>query len=184
MEGLTCNAFFCDGRLEEIWVHCSRRELEKGENSVTICAENKSSEQRFRRSGTRTHARTCTMLSDTNRDEHWDTAFNIITCHSICRSLRWICAHKQYLLETPYVSPLCMFGESVFALIPDHEVRAAKLRNRWISGCWAGRDASSDEHPVGTKFGVLKCSSVRRKPPGEQWSRRQKNRGSRYELEF
>ena len=29
-----------------------------------------------------------------------------------------------------------MFGESVFALIPDHEVRAAKLTNRWISGCW------------------------------------------------
>ena len=28
-----------------------------------------------------------------------------------------------------------MFGESVFALIPDHEVRAAKVTNRWISGC-------------------------------------------------
>ena len=41
----------------------------------------------------------------------------------------------QYLLGTPYVSPLCMFGESVFVLIPDHEVRAAKLTNRWISGC-------------------------------------------------
>ena len=40
----------------------------------------------------------------------------------------------QYLLGTPYVSHLCMFGESVFALIPDHEVRAAKLTNRWISG--------------------------------------------------
>ena len=39
-----------------------------------------------------------------------------------------------------------MFGESVFALIPDHEVRAAKLTNRWISGCWWGRHASSDEH--------------------------------------
>ena len=38
-----------------------------------------------------------------------------------------------------------MFHESVFALIPDHEVRAAKLTNRWISGCWRGRDASSDE---------------------------------------
>ena len=79
----------------------------------------------------------------------------------------------QYLLGTLYVSPLCMFGESVFALIPDHEVRAAKLSNRWISGCWWGRDASSDEHLVGTKFGVLKCRSVRRKPPGEQWSRRE-----------
>ena len=52
----------------------------------------------------------------------------------------------QYLLGTPYVSPLCMLGESLFALIPDHEVRAAKLTNRWISGCWWGRDASSDEH--------------------------------------
>ena len=29
----------------------------------------------------------------------------------------------QYLLGTPYVSLLCIFGESVFALIPDHEVR-------------------------------------------------------------
>ena len=61
----------------------------------------------------------------------------------------------QYLLGTPYVSPLCMFGESAFALIPDHEVRAAKLTNRWISGCWWGRDASSDEHLVGTKHGLL-----------------------------
>ena len=40
----------------------------------------------------------------------------------------------QHLLGTPHVSPLCMFGESLFALIPDHEVRAAKLTNRWISG--------------------------------------------------
>ena len=79
----------------------------------------------------------------------------------------------QYLLGTPYVSPLCMFGESVFALIPDHEVRAAKLTNRWISGCWWGRDASSDEHLVGTKLILLKCRSVRRKQPGEQWSRRE-----------
>ena len=55
----------------------------------------------------------------------------------------------QYLLGTPYVSPLCMFGESVFALIPDHEVRAAKLTIRWIRGSWWGRDASSDEHLVG-----------------------------------
>ena len=78
----------------------------------------------------------------------------------------------QYLLGTPYVSPLCMFGESVFALIPDHAVRADKLTNRWISGSDGG-DASSDEHLVGTKHGLLKCRSFRRKPPGEQWSRRE-----------
>ena len=79
----------------------------------------------------------------------------------------------QYLLGTPHVSLSCMFGESVFALIPDHEVRAAKRTNRWISGCWWGRDASSDEHLVVTKHGLLKCRSVRRKLPGEQWSRRE-----------
>ena len=79
----------------------------------------------------------------------------------------------QYLLETPHVSPLCMFGDSVFALIPDHEVRTAKLTNRWISGSWWGRDASSDEHLVGRSMVCLKCRSVRRKPPGEQWSRRE-----------
>ena len=77
-----------------------------------------------------------------------------------------------YLLGTPYVSLSCMFGESVIALIPNHEVRAAKLTNRWISGCWWGRDASSDEHLVGMKHGLLKCRSVRRKAPGERWSRR------------
>ena len=63
--------------------------------------------------------------------------------------------------------------ESVFALIPDHEVRAPKLTNRWISGCWWRRDASSDGHLVETKHGLLECRSVRRKPPGEQWSRRE-----------
>ena len=78
-----------------------------------------------------------------------------------------------------------MFGESVFALIPDHEVRAAKLTNRWISGCWWGRDASSDEHLVETKYGLLKCRSVRRKPPEEQWSRREtiEARGPKWNFE-
>ena len=63
-------------------------------------------------------------------------------------------------------------------------MRAAKLTNRWISGCWWRRDASSYEHLVGTKFGVLKCRSVRRKPPGEQWSRREtvEARGTKWNL--
>ena len=77
------------------------------------------------------------------------------------------------LVLASYVSPLRVFGESVFAMIPDHEVRAATLRNKWMSGCWWGRDASSGEHLVGAKFGSLKCKSVRRKPPGEQCSRRE-----------
>ena len=38
--------------------------------------------------------RTRTMLPDTNRDEHWHTAFSNFTCHCICSSLRWTCALK------------------------------------------------------------------------------------------
>ena len=77
-----------------------------------------------------------------------------------------------------------MFGESVFALIPDDDVRAAKVTNRWISGCWWG-DASSDEHLVGTKHVLLKCRSVRRTPPGEQWSRREtvEARGTKWKFD-
>ena len=55
-------------------------------------------------------------------------------------------------MGTPYASALCVFGESIFAVILDHEVRAAKLTNRLISGCQWRRDALSDEHLVGTKF--------------------------------
>ena len=143
---------------------CAR---EKVDNSVTICDENKSSQKRLRRSGTRTHTGTRTMLSDTNRNEHWHTAFSIVS-HAIPFAVRYAGfvltrfsvrsdgrTPFQYLLGPPHVKPLCMFGESVFALIPDHEVRAAKLTNRWISGL------------VGTKCGVLECRSVRRKPLGE-----------------
>ena len=90
----------------------------------------------------------------------------------------------QYLLGTPYVSPLCMFGESVFALIPDHEVRAAKLTNRWISGCWWGRDASSDEHLVGMKHGLLQCRSVLQKTSWRAVEPTLNGRGSRDEVEF
>ena len=65
-----------------------------------------------------------------------------------------------------------MFGESVFALIPDHEVRAAKLTNRWISV--AGGDEM--HRRMNTWWGRSMVSQVQissRKPPGEQWSRRE-----------
>ena len=51
-----------------------------------------------------------------------------------------------FVLRAQYDSPLCVLGESVFALSPDREVRAAKLTNRWISGCLWRRDVSSDEN--------------------------------------
>ena len=43
----------------------------------------------------------------------------------------WLELHIYiYIYIYIYISPLCMFGESVFALIPNHEVRAAKTTNR------------------------------------------------------
>ena len=90
-------------------------------------------------------------------------------------SVRWICALKihsatrrQNAIPILARNSKCVTFVHVWCVRvdPDHEVRAAKLTNRWISGCWWGRDASSDEHLVGTKHGLLKCKSVRRKPPG------------------
>ena len=76
----------------------------------------------------------------------------------------------QYLSGAPYASVVFVLGESIFAMILDHEVRAGKLTNRWISCCWWRLDALSEEHLVGTKFGLHKCRLVRRQPLGEQWS--------------
>ena len=89
------------------------------------------------------------QCTDTYKDSH-DAAR-----HKLRRTLA--CSFQQFYLpfHLQFVTldhPLCMFGESVFALIPDHEMRATKLMNRWISGSWWGRDASSDEHLVGTKW--------------------------------
>ena len=84
----------CDKEMGTIDVCRKVAQREKVENGAKICAKNKSSEQRVCRSCTRTHTGTRTMLSDTNRDEHWHTAFSNVTCHSICSSLRWISASK------------------------------------------------------------------------------------------
>ena len=95
---------------------------------------------RFCRSSARTHTATRTMLQtqiETNigvqlsaisLPYHFQfVTLDLFSQDSQCDDGR---TPFQDLLETPCVSPLCMFGESVFALIPDHEVRAAKLTNR------------------------------------------------------
>ena len=84
----------CDKEMSIIDV-CGKVARER--NAITVlrfAPKNKSSEQRVCRSSTRTHSGTRTMLPDTNRDEHWHTAFSNFTCHSICDSLRWICSFK------------------------------------------------------------------------------------------
>ena len=65
------------------------------------------------------------------------------------------------------------FGESVFALIPGSRSACSQTDEQMDQWLLVGLVASSDEHLVETKHGLLKCRSVRRKPPGEQWSRRE-----------
>ena len=91
----------------------------------------------------------------------------------------------QYLLGTPCVSLLCMFGESVFALIPDHEVRASQTDEQMDQWLLVGTRCFVRRTLVGTKHDLPKRRSVRRKPHGEQWSRREtiEARGTRWNFD-
>ena len=158
----------------------------KRENSVKICAKNKSSEQRVL-------SKQCT---DTFRDSHDATrhtsrrtlAYSFqqfyLPFHLRFVTLDLCCQDSQCDPTAERHSNICSKLRMCITFVhvwwigirvDPRSVKcgAAKLTNRWISGCWWGRDASSDEHLVGTKHGLLMCRSVRRKPPGEQWSRRE-----------
>ena len=51
------------------------------------------------------------MLQDTNRDEHWHTAFSNFTCYSVCDSLRWICSLKSHS-ATRRQNPIPIFARN------------------------------------------------------------------------
>ena len=70
-----------------------------------------------------------------------------------------------------YASPLCIVGEAIFALVPDAEIWAAKLENRWIERVWRGRGSSTDEHLVGIRFGLLRARSIKRRTLAARWSK-------------
>ena len=73
-----------------------------------------------------------------------------ISCHTCCRGEQNTAMHHvrgstQWSGDQLHVrKERSVFGESVLAMIPDHEVRPANLANRWISGRQWRRDASSD----------------------------------------
>ena len=137
------------------------------------------------------------QYTDTYEDLHdatkqWFTAFSDISSNSIRSSLRWICAHKihsetrwwtpfQYLFSAPYASALCVSGKSVFAVISNHEVKAAKVTNRAAGNNWWVRSLVC----------LVKYRSFRRKTAWRTvWSRREtcEARGTKWnfdvEMEF
>ena len=171
----------CDTEMSIIDV-CRKVARERHARTVfTICAKNKSSEQRVCRSSARTHSGTRTILPDTNRDEHWHTAFSNVTCHSTCDSSRWICALKIHSATrrqnaipifawNSILSLLCMFGR-VDPRPRSGSSQADEQMDQWLlvgTRRFVGRTPGGDE-----AWFFLKCRSVRRKPPGEQWSRRE-----------
>ena len=137
------------------------RKVARERNARTVlrfAPKNKSSEQRVCRSSTQRHSGTRTMLPDPNRDEHWHTYFSNFTSISFAIRYAGFVLSRftvrpdgrtpfQYLLGTP----LCMFGESVFALIRSRSAssQADEQMDQWLL--------------VGTRCIV-----------GEQWSQREK----------
>ena len=90
---------------------CRKVARERNARTVLRFAKNKSSEQRVCRSSARAQSGTRTMQPDTNRDEHWHTAFSNFTGHSICDSLRWICAVKIHS-ATRRQNPIPIFARN------------------------------------------------------------------------
>ena len=58
---------------------------------------------------------------------------------------------------------LAIVGESVFALLPESKGQH-KLDTRWTSGIFLGVLESSMEYLIGTRHGVMKVRTMRRKP--------------------
>ena len=109
----------------------------------------------------KSHERLYTQASVGEDKEHFRSSRQI-SCHTCCRGEQNTAMHHvrgstQWRGDQLHVrKERSVFGKSVFAMIPDHEVRPAKLTNRWISGRQRRRDGSSNEHLLGTSGAVVK----------------------------
>ena len=65
-----------------------------------------------------------------------------------------------------YMSPICHFGETVMARLPQP---GTKTQRRWVKGIWVGRLERDDTHIILTAAGAMSVRSVRRLPPSSQW---------------
>ena len=119
------------------------------------------------------------MLSNASRNEHWFAVQLSPTCPTIPCAFR---SPLQYLLGAPYASALC-----VRCLLWSLTTKRGQPCSRTDGSVAAagGRGSCTDEHLVDTNFGLLKCRSVRRKSPEEQWSRREKGeaRGTKWNFD-
>ena len=61
-----------------------------------------------------------------------------------------------------FQSPPLNFGEAVLAT--GSGAQEVKLGSSWDLGIWMGRSTRTNEHLVGTRTGVIKARTVKRRP--------------------
>ena len=100
--------------------------------------------------------------------------------------LPWLVRHQSYLRNrfvvrssgrTPFEeltmskfqSPLLNFAEAVLA--KESGVQEGKLGSSWDLGIWLGRSTRTNQHLVGTRVGVIKARTVKRRPETLKWDR-------------
>merc|ERR1711884_518075 len=66
---------------------------------------------------------------------------------------------------------MAQFAEHVLYLPLDApSTEENKIETRMKDGVWLGIIDRTEEVLVGTKHGVVKCRTIKRRPPGQQWS--------------
>ena len=100
--------------------------------------------------------------------------------------LPWLVRHQSYLRNRFVVrssnrapfeeltmsksqSPLLNFAEAV--LTKEFGAQEGKLGSPWDLGMWLGRSTRTNEHLVGTRVGVIKARTVKRRPETLKWDR-------------
>ena len=100
--------------------------------------------------------------------------------------LPWLVRHQSYLRNrfvvrssgrTPFEeltmskfqSPLLNFAEAVMA--KESGAQEGKLGSPWDLGIWLGRSTRTNEHLVGTRVGVIRARTVKRRPKSLKWDR-------------
>ena len=76
----------------------------------------------------------------------------------------------ERLRGTTCNKPMARFGEHIMSLPLDAlNTDENKIETKMKDGVWLGTIDRTDETIVGTKFGVVKCRTIRRRPEGQQW---------------
>ena len=69
-----------------------------------------------------------------------------------------------------FQSPLLNFAEAVLA--KESGAQKGKLCSPWDLGIWLGRSTRTNEHLVGTRVGVIKARTVKRRSETLNWEQR------------